>query len=136
MADPGVWPGGWLAAFVVLAAACSGCSSLSPDEDSAVRVARAAHDVEDPSAACRQLAPDVVSELEQSAGKPCAEALPEELTASASEVRRASAEGQTAQVVFADDVVFLGLFKGQWKVTAMACTAREDRPYDCRVKGS
>ena len=127
---------GWLAAAFVVAATCSGCSSLSPDEDSAVRVARTAHTIEDPAKACAALAPDVVSELEKSAGEPCMEALPEELTATSGEVRSTWAEGQSAQVVFQDDVVFLGLFDGRWKVTAMGCTPRHERPYDCAVKGS
>jgi hypothetical protein len=120
----------------VVVALGGGCASLTPDEDSAVRVAREAYDTDDPAGACRELAPDVVSALEQSAGKPCTEALPDELTASAGHVRRVTADGQTAQVVFDDDVVFLGLFQGAWKVTAMACTPREDRPYECRVAGS
>ncbi|MCG5436268.1 hypothetical protein [Micromonospora foliorum] len=89
----------------------------------------------DAAAACPLLAPDTLAELEQSADKPCAEAilaedLPKPGSVSASEVY-----GQRAQVRLSGDTVFLAVFPGGWRVVAAGCTARGEKPYDCVLQG-
>ena len=42
--------------------------------------------------------------------------------------------GRQAQVVTADDTLFLAVSGDAWVVTAAGCTPREDRPYDCEVE--
>ena len=44
--------------------------------------------------------------------------------------------GDDAQVRIGGDVVFLTETDAGWRVTAAACTPREERPYDCEVEGS
>jgi hypothetical protein len=43
--------------------------------------------------------------------------------------------GDTAQVRFTSDTVFLLRFPDGWRVGAAGCTSRGEAPYDCQVKG-
>jgi hypothetical protein len=125
-------------ASLVAAAALTGCASLAPDATAAADVALAFHSAVssgDGTAACGLLAPAATEELEHSAGSPCPDAvLAADLTPGA-DVLRTHAWGRQAQVVMADDVVFLTVSGGDWLVTAAGCTPRPERPYDCRVSG-
>jgi hypothetical protein len=116
--------------------ALAGCGS--PGSGTARRVAvefeqalgarQAAH-------ACDLLAPRTKSELEQSAGKSCPQALLEEDLPDAGEPADAEVFGTSAQVRFGNDVLFLGEYQGGWKVVAAGCTPRPKLPYDCVLAG-
>jgi hypothetical protein len=121
---------------VVLAAA--GCGSVddhgSAASATAVRM-RAAIDKKDGATACTLLAPDTASEVAESAGKACADAILEEDLPTAGTVVDSAVYGQWAQVRLADDTMFLGAFPDGWRVVAAGCTPRGDRPYDCALQG-
>ncbi len=86
-------------------------------------------------AACTLLAPATRSELEQSAGTPCAEALAAEDLQDPGALRSSSRYGTMAQVRFGADTVFLGRFAERWRVVAAGCAPVSGRPYDCRLAG-
>jgi hypothetical protein len=124
-----------LASLAVLATA--GCGSVDDRGDAASAAAvqmLSAVANNDGADACVLLAPDTVSGLEESAGKPCAEAILEEDLAAPGSVTGADVYGQWAQVRLTDDTVFLGVFPGGWRVVAAGCTAREELPYDCTLQ--
>ncbi|MDZ5444362.1 hypothetical protein U2F26_16705 [Micromonospora sp. 4G57] len=89
----------------------------------------------DGAAACAALAPDTAVELEQSADKPCAEAILDENLPEPGSVSASHVYGQWAQVRLSGDIVFLGVFPAGWRVVAAGCTARRDRPYDWVLQG-
>ena len=126
--------------FVSLTAlALTGCGSVDERGDAAASIAvrmLSAVDGGDGAAACAVLAPDTASELEESAGKPCAEAVLDEDLPAPGAVTGSAVYGQWAQVKLTGDTVFLGAFPGGWRVVAAGCTPREERPYDCAVQGS
>jgi hypothetical protein len=118
--------------------AMTGCASLAPDSSAAADVARSFHaavDAGDGAQACRLLAPAATQELEQTAGAPCADAVLTADLAPGADVVETHAYGRQAQVVMADDVVFLTVSGGDWLVTAAGCTPRPERPYDCQISG-
>jgi hypothetical protein len=124
-----------LASLAVLATA--GCGSVDDrgDAASAAAVQMLGAVANNHGAdACAILAPDTVSELEESAGKPCPEAILEEDLSPPGSVTGAAVYGQWAQVRLTDDTVFLGVFPGGWRVLAAGCTAREALPYDCTLQ--
>jgi len=117
----------------------AGCSSVSGREDAASGVAvgmLTAVAEGNGASACATLAPETLHALEQSAEKPCAEAILEEDLPEPSRVAGADVYGQWAQVRLDDDTVFLAVFPGGWRVVAAGCTERGKRPYDCRLEGS
>jgi hypothetical protein len=124
-----------VAVGMVLVAA-SGCGSPQTDvaRSTAVAFERALH-AGDTGRACGLLAPKTKSELVESAGKPCPEALAEEGLPEPGTTRKAESFGTMAQVRFERDVLFLAQFQGGWKVLAAGCEERPDRPYDCVVGG-
>ena len=133
-----IFTGRRIAAGLLIGGLLSGCSSLSPDADSAGAAAVAFSDAVqsgDGSGACDLLAPETARQVAETGGDSCeASILTEDLPALQSVVE-ADAVGSAAEVKFDDDVVFLALFGGTWKVTAAGCTARADQPYDCTVSG-
>ena len=91
----------------------------------------------DGQGACAVLAPAARAELEDSSGKPCAEAVLEEDVGAASSPERIQVYDLMAQVRFASGTVFLSRFDGEWLVTGAACTPQPaDQPYDCRIQVS
>lgn len=94
-----------------------------------------AYSNDEPGVACDQLAPRTKSELEQSAGKPCAEALPEEDVPEVDEPLAVHVFGSQAEVTWSGESTFLARFQGGWKVMAAACAERSDQPYDCAISG-
>lgn len=86
--------------------------------------------------ACRLLAPAARTELEDSSGKPCAEAVLEEDLGSATSPVDVQVFDTMARVRLAEDTVFLSRFDGTWLVIAAACTPRGERPYDCGIQAS
>jgi hypothetical protein len=124
-----------VAALVALA----GCGSTGGRAEAASAVATrllTAIAGGDGAAACAVLAPGTTAELEESAGKPCPEAILDEDLPEPGPVDRTAVYGQWAQVRLATDTVFLGVFPGGWRVVAAGCDARGDRPYDCTLQGS
>jgi hypothetical protein len=114
------------------------CGSLRPGTDDAVRTARDVHRVGDTGSAdhaCGLLAPEVVAELTQASGKPCAPSLQAESPPDPGQHLDTRIYGRAAQVVFERDVVFLSVYGSDWKVTAMICAPMTERPYACAVKG-
>jgi hypothetical protein len=116
-----------------------GCDAGAGQRDAASTAALrllTAVSAKDGAAACGLLAPDTSAELEQSAGKPCAEAVLDEDLPGPATVTAVDVYGQWAQVVLTDDTVFLAAFPGGWRVVAAGCTPRgKDRPYDCTLQG-
>lgn len=92
--------------------------------------------------ACAQLAPVTRSQLEKSAGRPCAEALDAQDLLRPTQVRAPDRFGRQAVVVVqgtdgATDTWFLSRFDARWLVVAAGCTARGGSlPYDCQVEGT
>jgi hypothetical protein len=127
------------AALVPLSlAALTGCASAGGRGEAAADVATrllSAIQSKDGAAACALLAPDTASEVEQSGGKPCAEAILDEDLPQPGAVTSTAVYGQWAQVRIGDDTAFLAAFPGGWRVVAAGCQSRGDRPYDCEVQG-
>lgn len=128
----------------------TGCSP-GPGADDAVGAARAffaavsAHDAE---GACALLAPATRESFEQDAVSPCEQALLDGevglvLAPVTQRVEDADGRGDSsvtvagrqAQVLLGGEVTFLAASGGTWLVTATACVARPERPYDCLLEG-
>lgn len=125
------------AVLVVVVLLLSGCSGGHAD---AVRQAAddwsRAIDSGDWAAACELMAPVTVRELEKSAKKPCAEALPDEATVPSGGEPQVTAYGKAGQAQWGGETVFLGDFDGRWLVWAASCTPTSaDHPYDCGISG-
>jgi uncharacterized protein YceK len=126
------------ATALVAVVALTGCGSVADREQAASAAAvrlLTAVDSKDGTAACAVLAPDTASEVEQSSGKPCAEAILDEDLPKPGTVTGAHVYGQWAQVHLPDDTVFVAVFPGGWRVVAAGCNPQGDRPYDCTVQG-
>jgi hypothetical protein len=128
-----------LPAALVLVAACitlSGCASAQDeaiaDATGAFYEAVAAGDGEH---ACAALAPASQSELEQSAGKPCAQAVLDEDVPEVADPQEIEVFGTMAQVRFAGETTFLTRFEDGWRVVAAACKPTRTR-YDCSIQGA
>ena len=120
------------AACVLLLAGCGGTQ-----DDAAVSAAAAllsAVERGDGGAACDLLAPPVRSELEQSTGKPCEQAVLEEDLGAATARPTVEVFETMAQAVVGTETLFLSRFDGRWLVVAAACKPTPgDRPYDCSI---
>jgi hypothetical protein len=127
------------AALLPLAvAALAGCAAAGGRGEAAAAVATrllTAVQSKDGATACALLAPDTASEVEQSGGKPCPEAILDENLPGPGAVTGTAVYGQWAQVRVGADTVFLAVFPGGWRVVAAGCKPRGDRPYSCEVKG-
>jgi hypothetical protein len=124
-------------AVVVLVLALTGCGS-QPHEDAVISVADSFHRAvaeQDGAAACATLAPRTRSELEQSAGKPCAEAVLEEPVENAAGLGTVEVFGTQALVGDGKAATFLARFPEGWKVMAAACKPSPGGPYDCSISG-
>jgi hypothetical protein len=118
--------------------ALGGCAAAGGQGQAAANVATrllTAVQGKDGAAACAVLAPDTASEVEQSGGKPCPEAILDENLPGPGAVTATAVYGQWAQVRIGADTVFLAVFPGGWRVVAAGCQSRGDRPYDCEVQG-
>jgi hypothetical protein len=116
--------------------AVSGCSHAQDDavQDTANRF-YAAVAGGDGESACSVLASATRSELEQSAGKPCAQAILDEDVPKVVDPQEIEVFGTMAQVRYDNDVTFLTRFEDGWRVVAAACTPARIR-YDCSLQGA
>ena len=124
--------------LVLAVAALPGCAAPGGRGTAAADVATrllTAVKGQDGAAACALLAPDTASEVEQSGGKPCAEAILDEDLPEPATVTGTAVYGQWAQVRVGADTEFLAVFPGGWRVVAAGCRSRGERPYDCEVQG-
>jgi len=123
---------------VVTVLAASGCTAVAERGDAAaataVRLLSAVAE-RDGAAACGLLAPETAAEVEQSADRPCAEAILNEQLPAAGPVTATHVYGQRAQVRLSADTVFLAVFPGGWRVVAAGCTPEGEKPYDCVIEG-
>lgn len=87
------------------------------------------------AAACRDLAPSTRSQLEQSQGEPCPQALAAQNLPRPGPLHRTQVFNTTSQASFAHDTFFLGKFHDGWKIIAAGCTPRPDQPYECTLQG-
>jgi hypothetical protein len=127
-----------LAALSLCAVALSGCGATRGPQDAAAAAAtRFAADVShhDGAAACGLLGEAPRTELEKSAGKPCAEAITAENLPGLGRIANVGTWGEQAQVRGSSDTVFLSHLTGHWLVMAAGCTPRPGDPYDCIVTG-
>jgi hypothetical protein len=117
--------------------ALTGCGSTDRERAASAAAVRllTAVDGKDGAGACAVLAPDTASEVEQSGGKPCAEAILDEDLPKPGTVTASHVYGHWAQVSLSDDTIFVAVFPGGWRVVAAGCSPRGDRPYDCTVQG-
>ena len=123
-----------VAMLMVLVAGCG-----SAQEDPALRSADAFYSAvaaQDGAAMCELLTRVTRSELEQSAGKPCDQAVLEEKIPSVREHGNIQVFGTMAQAMYDGDTMFLTRFGDRWLVTAVGCSLGESGIYDCQVKGS
>lgn len=118
---------------VPLLAACSGGPQDEPAEAAAdgFYAAVAAHDG---SAACAALAPRTRDALEQSAGRPCIEAVTQADLAAPGAAEGVQVFGTGAQVRWSGDTTFLSRYGGRWLVTAAGCSPVAGDRYECQVE--
>ena len=104
----------------LLLAATSGCASADDHVVGGVaeRFYTAVGD-RDGAVACGLLAPRTKAELEESAGKPCAQAILEENLPNGGPPRSTQVFGTMAEVALSDDTAFLAEFADGWKVMAV-----------------
>jgi hypothetical protein len=120
---------------MLLLTACSSQGNAQQDAAAQVAVKFLETQADNPQVACSLLAPQTVEEVERD-GAACTEALPQEAAQGGPAFRSVEVYGKDAIARFADDTVFLALFRGGWKVTAANCQEKvKDQPFDCSVKG-
>jgi hypothetical protein len=119
---------------------CAGSAdSATPGDDaaaaaSAASFASALSDA-DGQAACDLLSAATRTTLEADSGSTCADAVTALHLPEPGAVRSSRSYGRAAQVHFANDVAFLTLENGAWRVRAASCEQRPERPYRCELKG-
>lgn len=121
--------------FAMPLAAATGCTP--PEQKRAVEAAdgfTAAIEAGDGATACALLAPVTRAELEKSAGRDCVPAVLAEAVAAGAR-DEARTYGAMSQVVYNEDVLFVGRFGDRWRVVAAACAKQPAAPYDCRISG-
>jgi hypothetical protein len=128
------------AGCIVLLAVCTvGSSGCAGSQDDAVGTVAdtfyAAVGGGDGDRACAVLAPATQSELEQSSGKPCAEAVLSEGLPDVTDPQGIEVFGTMAQVQWDGEVTFLTRFDDGWRIVAAACTPTRSR-YDCSIQGA
>ena len=122
---------------VLCAVVLNGCGGT----DESVLTERADHFYEaidggDGAGACADLAPETRSELEQSEGKACPDAVVGEDLPPVGHATSTQVYGSMAAVRYGTETVFLSRFGNEWKVMAAGCPPTTgDRPHDCTIKG-
>jgi hypothetical protein len=91
-------------------------------------------DADDGASACAVLAPRTRDELEQSAGKPCDDAILEEDLTVPAAIRQVHSFGTAAQVQWTGETTFLSRFREGWRVVAAGCSPVPPDRYDCEME--
>lgn len=127
---------GALVLVAPLALGLSGCGGSQDDavSDTAAEFYTAVADG-DGAAACVLLAPATRSELEQSSGQSCDQAIGSEGLPTVGDPIEVAAFGTSGWVRFDGETAFLSRFTEGWRVIAAGCTARDERPHDCKITG-
>jgi hypothetical protein len=128
-----------LGSLAALAASCvtTACGATEDGDVSAVAegFSTAVGDG-DGEAACGMLSSEVRTELEQSTGVACPEAILDEGLSSISPVESSRVYGTMAIVQGDGDTMFLSRFPSGWRVIAAGCVrTRQADQYDCSVSG-
>jgi hypothetical protein len=89
----------------------------------------------DGARACGLLSRAAFSEVEESSGQQCAQAILEE-DIQIGRVDKVSVFETMAYVRLGDQALFLSDFDTGWLVTAAACSPVPNHPYDCSIQGS
>jgi hypothetical protein len=89
----------------------------------------------DGTRACTWFAATTRTELEDSSGKPCDQAVLEENLTAPSGPAVVETYGFMAQIRYVDETTFLTRFPGGWRVLAVGCVPAQSSGYDCQVKG-
>jgi len=115
-----------------------GCAST--EEPAAVDAARSFLSLvrSDPAQACGLLAPRTLEHLSEDGDGECSKGLDDSRPPTGGDVKGATVAGRSAQVVLADQVVFLARFDAGWRVTAAGCERQSSDPavpYHCTVEG-
>jgi hypothetical protein len=121
---------------VTLAVGSAGCAG-PPHRSEVTDAARAfvsSLRAGDGAAACALLTEDARSAVPGATDQSCAKAIAN-VKEQGSAVEGVQVWGDAAQVRIGDDVVFLRLVSGHWRVSAAGCTPRSEGPYDCEVGG-
>lgn len=127
---------GFVAGVLVLAGGLTSCAGSQDDAATSVaQLLAAAVAGGHGDDACRLLAPAARTELEDSSGTPCAQAVLQERVGTGDPVG-VEVFDTMAQVRLEDDTVFLSRFDGDWLVVAAACTPQPPGPYDCDIQVS
>ncbi|MFI9235315.1 hypothetical protein [Streptomyces sp. NPDC053079] len=130
----------WLRAglAVTLLAGTAACGTLAERRDDALAAAdrfERALEAGQQGPLCAALAPGTREEVEESAGRPCEQALDRQELPAAGAVRHVDLYGDQARAVLEHDTLFLARFPAGWMVTAAGCEPRPEQPYQCAVKG-
>lgn len=124
------------AAVVVCLGVMTGCGG---SQDDAVRAVvddfYGAVSADDGQTACAALAPTTRSELEESSGKACAEAVLGEEVPGVTAPTAVEVFGTSAQVRFRGETAFLTRLAEGWRVVSAVCTPAPEH-YDCRIQGA
>lgn len=118
-------------AVAVLVTACGG--TQDPDVARVATGLMEAVEGDDGTGACALLAPPVRSELEDTSGSPCAEAVLEEDVGAPSDSTEVEVFDTMARAVVGSETLFLSRFDGRWLVVAAACDPVAGKPYNCAV---
>lgn len=114
---------------------CGGSGERGSDASAAAAGFERAISTRDTAAVCAALAPESLSEVEESGKAECADAIPESRLPVGGSVRAVDVYGRQARVVLASDTLFFSQFADSWKVVAAGCRLRAGHPYQCAVKG-
>lgn len=131
-------PARWLSASACLAGVMLVAGCGSPEDRAAERQAsslRAAIADGDGAGACALLSSRALGQLEQSAGKPCPQAILEESVPTSGESSTVRVFGNMAEVKYPGETVFLSRYSEGWRVSAAGCTATPSGIYDCTITG-
>jgi len=121
---------------VTLALAVAGCAG-TPHENAVTAAARsfvAKVSSGDGAAACALLTDDARSSAPGATDQSCAQAI-SNVKEQGGAVGGVQVWGDAAQVHIGEDVLFLRLTSGKWKVSAAGCKPQPEGPYDCQVGG-
>jgi len=113
--------------------ACGGAQDGSVE--SAADRFYAALDSDDGADACALLSARTRDQLEQSAGKACAQAVVEEGLTVPTAAREVETFGTAAQVRWDGETTFLSRYGDRWLVVAAGCLPVPGDRYDCALQG-